>query len=403
MNKRILLIIVIGVLLIGPLVYLVLAKRAEVNSLNENLKNKDAKLSQLEKQVEGLSAEKSSLEGTRLSLEAKLANLGQDINNARDKEISLNKKVEAFAQEKKKLEDDLALTTQLMQDKLQSLKEESNKELTSKTKQYQVQESKFTSQIEDLNNKLKNLSEEKIKLEKNVTAAAKLTAQLKLDKKKLDHYRLGLAYENKQKYEAAVKEYEEILKIDPQNADIYRRLSTIYIYSIKDHERADFYSKGYTALINQKKSSAKRDLYNPSASVVDEKITPPLKTNEAEQTPGQKNKQRHIQNDSSSQVLGFYEDKALKHHYNLAIIYENEEKYKEAAQEYEKTLEFAPDDADIHYNLGIVYDEHLQDDEKAILHYRRYLELIPNADDADEVRKWIDQAKEDLDWQWKMR
>ena len=75
MNKRILLTIIIGVLLIAFIIFLALSishKKEEINLLSANLKNKDTKLSQLEKQVEGLNAEKSALAGARLSLEAKL-------------------------------------------------------------------------------------------------------------------------------------------------------------------------------------------------------------------------------------------------------------------------------------------------------------------------------------------
>ena len=131
MNKRILLTIIIGVLLIAFIIFLALSishKKEEINLLSANLKNKDTKLSQLEKQVEGLNAEKSALAGARLSLEAKLTNLEQDIDNAREKETNLSKKLGVFAQEKKKLEDDLAQATQLMQDKLKSSTEENKKE-----------------------------------------------------------------------------------------------------------------------------------------------------------------------------------------------------------------------------------------------------------------------------------
>jgi len=71
--------------------------------------------------------------------------------------------------------------------------------------------------------------------------------------------------------------------------------------------------------------------------------------------------------------------------------------------EYEKTLELDPDDADVHYNLAIVYDDHLQDNEKAILHYRRYLEICPDAKDADAVEEWMYEARQDLEWEHKTR
>ena len=408
MNKRLILTIALGALLtvlliaLGLTIFTVSKKRAEISALSNDLKNKDAKLSQLEKQVEALNAEKSSLAGVKLSLEGRLANLEQDINQAKEKESNLSKKLGAFLEEKKKLEDELAQTTQLMEDKLRALEKESRKELVRKSKHYLSQEKEFTGQIADLNQKLKSLNDEKGTLEKNAVTAAEVTARLLKEKEKLDHYKLGLSYENKQDYEAAVKEYEAILDIDPQDANIYLRLASIYIYSIKDPERADFYARGYAVLNSQKGDDNKKAI--DAAGSVNEKIALTTKLNEAEQKLEYKDKQKHTTAGGSfGKVFGAYREKALKRHYNLAIIYENLGRYKEAAQEYERTLMLSPDDADIHYNLAIVYDDHLQDNEKAILHYRRYLELSPNAPDAGTVEEWMAEAKEDLEWQRKTR
>jgi tetratricopeptide (TPR) repeat protein len=409
MNKRTQTAIIIGIPLIILLIALGLAisaiskKRAEINSLNNDLKNRDAKLSQLEKQVESLNAEKSSLAGVKLSLESRLNSLEQEIGNAKEKEASLSKQLGAFAEEKKKLEDNLFETNQLMQDKLKALEHQNKKELTRKSKQYLAQKKEFSLQLAELNQKLKNLNEEKGALEKNALNAAELTARLMKEKEKLDHYKLGLFYENRQDYEAAVKEYEAILEIDPRDANIYLRLASIYIYSIKDPERADFYAKGYAVLSTPKEGSGELDTRTPLSRAVDEKIALTEKLNEADQKLTQKEKQKHSQPGDLSEVFGTYREKALKRHYNLAIIYENSGKYREAAQEYEKTLDLSPDDADIHYNLAIVYDDHLQDNAKAVFHYSRYLDLSPNAPDAGLVAEWMAEAKDDLEWQRKTR
>jgi tetratricopeptide (TPR) repeat protein len=409
MNKRIILAVVLGVVLIALLIGLGLAvsaisrKRAEINILNQDLKNKDGKLSQLEKQVEGLNAEKSSLAGVKLSLEGRLANLEQDIDSAKDKESSLNKKLGVFAEEKKKLENDLAETTVLMQDKLRLTTEENKKELTRKSRQYLAKKKEFTGAIEGLNQKLKDLNAEKDKIEKNAVNAAEVTARLMKEKEKLDHYKLGLSYENNQDYEAAVKEYEAILEIDPQDVNIYLRLASIYIYAIKDPERADFYAKGYAVLNKQKPASAQEDTGVSIAKAVDEKIAVSVKLNEAEQKLTQKEKRRHTQGGDLGEVFGTYKERALKRHYNLAIIYENAGKYREATEEYEKALELAPDDADIHYNLAIVYDDHIQDNEKAAFHYYRYLDLAPDAKDVEIVKEWMAEASEDAEWKQKTR
>jgi len=69
--------------------------------------------------------------------------------------------------------------------------------------------------------------------------------------------------------------------------------------------------------------------------------------------------------------------------------------------EYEKALEAVPDDADVHYNLAILYDEYLLDKKKAIKHYQAYLEFCPDARDAVKVSYWINEAKKELKWETK--
>jgi tetratricopeptide (TPR) repeat protein len=409
MKKNLVLTVGLGVLLTALLIALGLAglsisrKRAEIESLNNDLKNRDARLSQMEKQVESLNAEKSSLAGSKLSLEAKLSGLEQEISEAKEKQAGLSKKLSAFAEDKKKLEISLEQTTQDMESKLRALEQKNRKELVRKSKKYLAQKEEFSRQIEQLSQRLKGLNEEKAKLEKNAQDAAQVTARLMKEKEKLDHYKLGLSYENKRDFEAAVREYEAILEIDPYDANIYLRLASIYIYNIKDAERADFYAKGYGVLISKDKSSVGVSGEGALSRAVNEKIVLTEKLNEADQKLSQKVKQKHAQAGDLNEVFGTYREKALKRHYNLAIIYENSGRYREAAAEYEKTLELDPDDADVHYNLAIVYDDYLQDNEKAVFHYRRYLDLSPDAPDRGMVSEWMEEAKGDLDWQRKTR
>ena len=79
----------------------------------------------------------------------------------------------------------------------------------------------------------------------------------------------------------------------------------------------------------------------------------------------------------------------LNMHYNMAAVYARDGRYTEAEYEYLQALRLDPSDADIHFNLGILYDDELGQPEKAILHYRRYLQLNPHGVDADRVRSWL--------------
>ena len=76
-------------------------------------------------------------------------------------------------------------------------------------------------------------------------------------------------------------------------------------------------------------------------------------------------------------------------HYNLGVIFQKENRWKEAVREYEKVLELKPDDADANFNLALIYDTIKNDRKKAVFYYERYLDINPDADDADKVKEYI--------------
>ena len=61
--------------------------------------------------------------------------------------------------------------------------------------------------------------------------------------------------------------------------------------------------------------------------------------------------------------------------------------YKEAAQYFEEFLNVCPRSPVVHYELGSLYTDHLNDPYKAVYHYQRYLELDRTSPDAENIRK----------------
>lgn len=76
-------------------------------------------------------------------------------------------------------------------------------------------------------------------------------------------------------------------------------------------------------------------------------------------------------------------------HYNCGVFAYKSEKWRSAMREFRLALEKDPQDADSHYNLAVIYDVVKKDRLKAIEHYKRYLELNPNAPDAAKVKNYI--------------
>jgi tetratricopeptide (TPR) repeat protein len=67
--------------------------------------------------------------------------------------------------------------------------------------------------------------------------------------------------------------------------------------------------------------------------------------------------------------------------------------YPAAAAAYEKALQCNPDLAQAHLELGLIYDDKLNDPVAAIYHYRRYLALKPNTDKRQLVQDFIERAR----------
>lgn len=126
-----------------------------------------------------------------------------------------------------------------------------------------------------------------------------------------------------------------------------------------------------------------------------------LKKKAAAQKSGQKTKNDEHEKEMSTQVdtlnseLKSLGDTLIRErgifHYNLGVAYTKAQLYTEALAAYKKSLEFEPGNYEAHYNLGVLYADVKWDRVSAAFHYRRYLELNPEAEDSEEVQKWVNQ------------
>lgn len=82
-------------------------------------------------------------------------------------------------------------------------------------------------------------------------------------------------------------------------------------------------------------------------------------------------------------------DERMLYHYNLGVAFAQAAFYDEAIMEYEKSLESNLNNPEAHYNLGLLYDNYKNEPKKAAIHYRKYLDLKPEAADKEEVEAWI--------------
>ena len=83
------------------------------------------------------------------------------------------------------------------------------------------------------------------------------------------------------------------------------------------------------------------------------------------------------------------EKERLDMHFNLGVVFDKNNMPRDAEREYLKCLEIDPKDSGVHYNLGILYDDKLNENNKALVHYTKFLEFHPMGDTAERVRDWI--------------
>gem|GEM_PF-2857834 len=74
-------------------------------------------------------------------------------------------------------------------------------------------------------------------------------------------------------------------------------------------------------------------------------------------------------------------------YYSLGNMLFESGDYKGAEVKYKKALELNPKDSWAHYNLGIIFDFYLNNDPEAVVHYKEYIRLAPDAEDANKIRE----------------
>lgn len=76
----------------------------------------------------------------------------------------------------------------------------------------------------------------------------------------------------------------------------------------------------------------------------------------------------------------------------LGMLYRRHGRLDEAQFIYEEALRRDPDNANIHWNLGILYDRYLPNQRQALQHYQRYQQLT--ASDDPHLLAWIVELQE---------
>lgn len=79
-------------------------------------------------------------------------------------------------------------------------------------------------------------------------------------------------------------------------------------------------------------------------------------------------------------------------HVGKARVFYHQGDYTKAVEMYQKALVLDPGYADAYLQLGIIYDDNLKDEKRAVYCYRKYLALEPKAEKAAMVRNWLEDS-----------
>lgn len=83
---------------------------------------------------------------------------------------------------------------------------------------------------------------------------------------------------------------------------------------------------------------------------------------------------------------------------NTAWMWRRSLRYEYAIESYKDALKLKPNVCTIYYDMSLIYDEHLDQPEKAIECYQRYLELIPaDAPDREKVKLWLENCRKRIE------
>lgn len=94
-------------------------------------------------------------------------------------------------------------------------------------------------------------------------------------------------------------------------------------------------------------------------------------------------------------------------HYNMGVFFTEKKQYDQAINEYERALEFDPDNAKVYYNLGYLYSEGFKNHEQAVYQFKEYLKLEPQSPLSEQLRSYIlsreTQSRKVGDRKWEER
>ncbi|NIA09100.1 MAG: tetratricopeptide repeat protein [Nitrospiraceae bacterium] len=175
------------------------------------------------------------------------------------------------------------------------------------------------------------------------------------------HFNLGVSYQREGRFKKAIREYKNVISIEPFNVDAYNNLGMIY-KELGDLDRAiACYKKAVSInpLYEKGHSNMAVALYlegNLDAAVSESKKAIAINPND------------------------------MANYSNLGLIYKKSNKPDEAIESFLKALTINPDYPPVHYNLALLLEDEGKIKE-AILHYQKFIKLSRSQNNRELLKK----------------
>lgn len=209
------------------------------------------------------------------------------------------------------------------------------------------------------------------RLGKHEQAIADLNKAVKLNQ------RLAIAYANRglvnlklDKYEQAVMDYSKAIDLDPRKDDYYIQRGHAYI-GLKRYNEAtvDFEKALEFDGSNARAYASRANAYHA--------------LNENDKALADYTKAIELDPDNPSMANTYN---------NRGNIFADRRQYDRALADYTRAIELDSQLAIAYYNRGLLFRVR-GEKEKAVVDFQRYLELTPDAENKEEVRKWISELQ----------
>lgn len=169
------------------------------------------------------------------------------------------------------------------------------------------------------------------------------SVELLIPEPALRHCYLGKQYLDKGQYQDAALEYETALEVNPNSVEAHQGLGVVYEYNDKGLRYGDGFK-------------IEKSVFHYEKALI-------LNPNLAEAV------------------------------FNIGVLYSQLGKVDDAIRLYLRLIRNQPNNSQAHYNLAVLYDNQTENNQRAIYHYTRYLQLEPQATKKDKIEERITRLR----------